>query len=81
MIGGASPSALNQSALLTYLSQSRGIRQYGMFAGYLRSRLMSEICVVRSALLADLNLPGDADGATYEKEIVKYLRERRADLD
>lgn len=81
MIGGANPSVLNQSALLTYLSQSRGIRQYGMVAGYLRSRLMSEICVVRCARLADLNLPGNADGATCEEEIVNYLSKRRADLD
>lgn len=81
MIGGASSSVLNQSALLMYLSQARGIRQYGMFAGYLRSRLMSEICVVRFARLADLNLPGNADGATCEKKIVNYLRNRRVDLD
>lgn len=81
MIGGTSPSILNQSALLIYLSQSRGIRQYGTFVGYLRSRLMSEICVVGSTLLADLNLSGNANVFTCEKEIVSYLRERRVDLD
>lgn len=81
MIGGVSPSVLNQSALLTYLSQSRSIHQYGMLAGYLRSRLMSEICVVRCARLADVNLPGHADEATCEKEIVNYLRKKRVDVD
>lgn len=81
MIGGISPSLLNQSAVLIYLSQSRGIRQYGMFSGYMRSRLMSEICVVGSALFADLNLSENANVSTCEKEIANFLRERRINLD
>jgi hypothetical protein len=81
MIGGASPSILNESALLIYLSQSRGIRRHGMLAGCLRSRLMSEICAVPSALLADLNLSGNVNVSTCEKEIVSYFRDRRLNLD
>lgn len=80
-LGGVTPDELRDSVVLKYLSQSREIAQHSALVGFLRSRLISDICIIPWAPCADLDLSCAKNLNEYEDLIIKHLRKKRSDLD
>ncbi len=76
---GSSAAELRNSDVLRYLFQGR-IRETGQLQGFIRSRLGSELCVVRSATQADLVLSDRESLEAAERAILIYLRHHRSGL-
>ena len=74
---GISAAELRKSEKLRYLFQNR-IRETGRIAGFIHSRLGSELCIVKSKNQADIDLSETENLQAAEQTTLNYLRKHRS---
>jgi hypothetical protein len=79
MLYGADPALLRNSKVLNYLFQGR-IRQAAMGPAFIRSRLASELCIISSKTMADIDISACADLQAVEQSVISCLRRKRSRL-
>lgn len=79
MVYGVEAATLRNSRALSYLFQGR-IRKAAVGAAFIRSRMMSELCVVSSKAMADMDISSCADLKDIEQNIISFLRKKRSQL-
>jgi hypothetical protein len=79
MLYGADPASLRNSKVLSYLFQGR-IRQAAMGPAFIRSRLASELCIISSKTMADIDISACADLQAVEQSVISCLRRKRSRL-
>ena len=77
MIYGAAPALLQNSRALNYLFQGR-IRESPIGPAFIRSRLLSELCIISNKDLADIDISSCTDLQDIEQIVVSFLRRKRS---
>ena len=79
IIYGAAPALLHNSRTLNYLFQGR-VRESAIGPAFIRSRLLSELCIISNKALADIDISSCLNLQEIEERVVSFLRTKRSRL-